>query len=89
MKEEKILIFTATYNESENIVELVHSIEKNCPNADILIIDDNSPDKTFEIVQELKKKNSNIFAIRRKSKLGLDTAHKEATIMHVIIIMTT
>ena len=78
MKEEKILIFTATYNESENIVELVHSIEKNCPNADILIIDDNSPDKTFEIVQELKKKNSNIFAIRRKSKLGLDTAHKEA-----------
>ena len=78
MKDKKILIFTATYNESENIAELIHSIKNICPTADILIIDDNSPDKTFEIVQELKQKNSNIFSIKRKSKMGLDTAHKEA-----------
>ena len=78
MKDKKILIFTATYNESGNIVELIDSIKNTCPSADILIIDDNSPDNTFEIVQELKQKYKNIFSIKRKNKMGLDTAHKEA-----------
>ena len=49
----KILVFTATYNERDNIVTLIYSILSNCPYADILIIDDNSPDKTSEKVQEL------------------------------------
>ena len=77
-EQKKILVFTATYNEKENIAELINSIIKVCPEANILIIDDNSPDKTFDIVQEFEKKNKNIFAIKRKNKLGLDTAHKQA-----------
>ena len=74
----KILVFTATYNERDNIVTLIYSILNNCPYADILIIDDNSPDKTFEKVQELQSKYKNIFLLNRKLKLGLDTAHKKA-----------
>ena len=72
----RILVFTATYNEIENIRELVNGIQKNLPNASVLIIDDNSPDKTQEVIKELKKKNENLFLIEREKKLGLDSAHK-------------
>ena len=74
----KILVFTATYDENDNIEELIYSITQNCSNADILIIDDNSPDKTYETIQEIQKQFKNIFLIKRHSKLGLDTAHKKA-----------
>ena len=74
----KILVFTATYNERDNIGILIHSILTNCSYVDILIIDDNSPDKTFEKIQEEQNKYKNIFLLKRESKLGLDTAHKKA-----------
>ena len=53
----RILVFSATYNEIENIRELISGIKKNLTNASILIIDDNSPDKTQEVIKELKKDN--------------------------------
>ena len=74
----RILVFSATYNEIENVRELISGIQKNLPNTSILIIDDNSPDKTQEVIKELKKKNNNLFLIEREKKLGLDTAHKAA-----------
>ena len=52
----RILVFSATYNEIDNIKELISGIQKNLPNTSILIIDDNSPDKTSEVVKEFKKK---------------------------------
>ena len=77
-KTKKILVFTATYNEKDNINELITSIILNNNFVDILIIDDNSPDKTYEDVEALQIKYKNIFLIKRPDKLGLDTAHKEA-----------
>jgi len=74
----RILVFSATYNEIENIRELINGIQKNLPNSSILIIDDNSPDKTQEVINELKKKNERLFLIKREKKLGLDSAHKAA-----------
>tara|TARA_B100001057_G_C22561748_1_gene837588 strand:+ start:138 stop:857 length:720 start_codon:yes stop_codon:yes gene_type:complete len=74
----RILVFSATYNEIENIKDLISGIQENIPSASILIIDDNSPDKTQEIVKMLKKNNKNLFLIEREKKLGLDTAHKDA-----------
>ena len=74
----RILVFSATYNEIENIKDLISGIQENLPSASILIIDDNSPDKTQEIVKVLKKNNKNLFLIEREKKLGLDTAHKDA-----------
>ena len=56
----KILVFTATYNEKSNISDLIKSIFENCPDSNILIIDDNSPDKTADIIVDMKK-NSQIF----------------------------
>ena len=56
----KILIFSATYNESKNITLLLKSIEELNLNVDMLIIDDNSPDKTWQIVQDYSKNKKNI-----------------------------
>ena len=72
----KMLIFSPTYNESENITKLLNKIDQLNLNADILIIDDNSPDKTWKIVQEYSKNKKNIHLIIREKKEGLDTAHK-------------
>ena len=78
MKINKTLIFIATYNEFENISELLDSILSQKLDADIYIIDDNSPDKTSEIIKSYCEKYSNILLKIRSGKLGLDTAHKEA-----------
>ena len=56
IKEKKILVFTATYNEKENIEKLIIGIKGNLPTASILIIDDNSPDGTAEIIKKLQIK---------------------------------
>ena len=48
----KILIFTATYNEAENVENLINSIKLYSPNSHVLIIDDNSPDGTSEIIKK-------------------------------------
>jgi len=74
----KILIFSATFNESENIRDLLNSIDKLNLELDILIIDDNSPDKTSEIIKQYALEKSNIKLIVRNKKEGLDTAHKFA-----------
>ena len=76
--EKKILVFTATFNELDNIKELVSSIKKQPSDPDILIIDDNSPDGTSEEIKKLQNSFKNLFLIKRSGKLGLDSAHKEA-----------
>ena len=52
----KTLIFTATYNEINNIANLISQINQYCSDAKILIIDDNSPDGTGKLLKDLKKK---------------------------------
>ena len=74
----KILVFTATYNEINNVEELIINIKKNCNTADILIIDDNSPDGTGILLKKLENDDDKLKIIIREKKLGLDTAHKAA-----------
>ena len=73
----KILVFTATYNESECIEELIKAIKTLEPELDLLIIDDNSPDNTADKIINLQKTFKKLFLIKRNGKLGLDSAHKE------------
>ena len=77
-KDKKILVFSACYNEKENIKNLIYGIKENLPNSSILIIDDSSPDKTIDVIKDLQKTVTNINLIVRKNKLGLDTAHRMA-----------
>ena len=76
--EKKILVFTATFNEVDNIIELVNLIKHQPSKPHLLIIDDNSPDGTSEEIKKLQNKFENLFLIKRNDKRGLDSAHKEA-----------
>ena len=78
INQKRILVFTACYNEKENIEKLILKIRENLPESEILIIDDNSPDQTKEVINDLKDKISKLYLIVREKKLGLDTAHKFA-----------
>ena len=71
----KNLVFTATYNEVDNISVFLDLVLK-ISDIDILIVDDNSPDKTSEIIKRYQKNNKNLFLVNRKGKESLDSAHK-------------
>lgn len=70
----KIGILLATYCEAPNIERLIDEIQKMQLNAQILVIDDSSPDGTTEIVKFLQQKYSNILLFVRAGKYGLGTA---------------
>ncbi|MEG8948081.1 polyprenol monophosphomannose synthase [Rosettibacter firmus] len=73
----KTLIIIPTYNELDNIQELIPNILEKYPDVNILIVDDNSPDGTANYVDELSKKDSRVKLIKREKKLGLGTAYVE------------
>ena len=71
----KNIILIPTYNERENVEDLVKDITSENLDIDILFIDDNSPDGTGKILDNLSDSNSNIKVIHRKEKLGIGSAH--------------
>ena len=75
MSLEKILVIIPTYNESENIEKLIQELKSL--EHHIMIVDDNSPDGTSKIVENLKEKNNNLYLIKRDSKLGLGSAYRD------------
>lgn len=70
----RILVSIATYNERDNLPALVRDIRANLPAADILVVDDNSPDGTGAIADELAAADAHIHVLHRSGKLGLGTA---------------
>lgn len=68
------LIIIATYNELENLPALVEEVARHAPEADILVIDDNSPDGTGKWCDEEAKSNPRLSCLHRSGKLGLGTA---------------
>lgn len=72
---EKIVIIP-TYNEKENITNILHAIFTMQEDFHVLVIDDGSPDGTAQIVKDLQEKFSGqLFLEERKGKLGLGTAY--------------
>ena len=73
----KHLIIIPTYNESDNIEKLLDLISRTDPSAHILIVDDNSPDRTYQIVERLMQTSypGRLFLLKRSGKLGLGTAY--------------
>ena len=73
----KVLIIIPTYIEEVNISILVPRIIGNISKVDILIVDDNSSDSTIMNVNEMQEKYSNLFLIKRASKMGVASAYIE------------
>ena len=72
--EPRILISVATYNERDNLTPLVRDIRQALPAADVLVIDDNSPDGTGELADRLAVDDPHVRVMHRAGKLGLGTA---------------
>jgi dolichol-phosphate mannosyltransferase len=72
--EPRILISTCTYNERDNLAPLVQEIRRTIPAADVLVLDDNSPDGTGRVAEELRKADPHVQVVHRTGKLGLGTA---------------
>ena len=73
----KALIIVPTYNEAENVRGIVERLLAALPVADVLVVDDNSPDGTGAIVDEMVTESPRIHVLHRAGKLGLGTAYVE------------
>ena len=71
----KILIIIPTYNEQENVRGIASVIFEVCPDVDILFVDDNSPDGTGRIIDDIAGSDSRIHVLHKPGKEGLGRAY--------------
>ena len=71
------LVIVPTYNELENIRPLLDKVLSLPWGLDILIVDDNSPDGTAEVVKEYQQKTNRVHLIQRPGKMGLGSAYRD------------
>lgn len=72
----KTLIFIPTYNERDNVGKMAGQLLALGLDADLLFMDDNSPDGSGEILDRLASENPRLFVLHRKGKLGIGSAHR-------------
>ncbi len=72
----KPLIFIPTYNERDNIRALFEQIQALGLDFDYLLLDDNSPDGTGDVMDEIARRNPSVKVLHRSGKLGIGSAHK-------------
>jgi dolichol-phosphate mannosyltransferase len=83
----KAIVVVPTYNERENIENLVCSVREQPGNIDVLVVDDNSPDGTGALAQELASRwPGHVFVLHRRRKEGLGPAYL-AGFRHVLANM--
>ncbi|OGP93280.1 MAG: hypothetical protein A2156_07080 [Deltaproteobacteria bacterium RBG_16_48_10] len=74
----KIFVTLPTFNESENIERLIGEIRRHDPNIGIIVADDDSPDGTGGIVEEISKRDPKVFLLRRIIRKGRGSAGVDA-----------
>ena len=72
---EKALVVIPTYNEAVNLPQLVPQVLAQDPRIDVLVVDDNSPDGTGALADEMSRANPRVHTLHREGKLGLGTAY--------------
>ncbi|MCX6995906.1 MAG: polyprenol monophosphomannose synthase [Kiritimatiellaeota bacterium] len=70
-----VLVVIPTYNEKDNVRNLVQAVEQSCPAADLLFVDDNSPDDTGQILDGLAAADARVHVLHRPKKQGLGRAY--------------
>ena len=72
---QRIVVISPTYNEAANVPILIEQVHAQLPQADILIVDDNSPDGTAQRVRELSGSDSKLHLLFRQNKQGFGPAY--------------
>lgn len=72
----KFSVILPTYNERKNLPVVIRRLISGCKDYEfeIIVVDDNSPDKTYEVARSIAKKIKNVKIFVRKSKMGLSSA---------------
>ena len=71
----RVLVVTPTFNERDNLAELVRRLRAAVTEADLLVVDDASPDGTGELADELAAGDEHVHVLHRAAKTGLGTAY--------------
>ena len=71
----KTLVVIPTYNEKENIADIITAVLNQGPDIDVLVVDDNSPDGTADIVEGERARSSRVHLLKRPGKMGLGSAY--------------
>lgn len=71
----RVAVIIPTYNERDNIDDIVARTRRAVPAADILIVDDNSPDGTGDVAEKLALTDSQVHVLHRTAKAGLGAAY--------------
>ncbi len=69
------IVVIPTYNEIDNIKNIIKAVLEAAPEVNILIVDDNSPDGTAVAVEEMGQQDERIHLLKRAGKMGLGTAY--------------
>ncbi|MBM4193257.1 MAG: polyprenol monophosphomannose synthase [Gemmatimonadetes bacterium] len=72
-----VLVIVPTYNERENVTAIIDAVQQASARTHVLIVDDNSPDRTGDIVAGIAASNGRVHLLRRAGKLGLGTAYRD------------
>jgi len=72
----RVLVVIPTYNEADNIQQLLRRVREALPGAGLLVVDDGSPDGTADLVEALTDELGDVHVLRRKSKSGLGSAYR-------------
>ena len=73
----KAFVVIPTYNEKDNVASLTNAVLAQNADLQILFVDDNSPDGTGSIIDDLVAKNERVHVLHRSGKLGLGSAYRE------------
>ncbi len=73
----RVLIITPTYNEQDNLPMFVESLHQVMPHAEVLIVDDASPDGTGALAERMAAKDARMHVLHRAGKLGIGSAYVE------------
>src|SRR5262245_58900357 len=74
----RTLVVTPTYNEKDNLVRFVDAVRGALPDADLLVVDDASPDGTGALADAIAAKDPHVSVLHRAGKQGLGTAYIQA-----------
>lgn len=71
------LIVLPTFNEADNIVEVLQKLRAVVPEASVLVVDDSSPDGTADLVEKVAEEIGDVSVMRRPAKSGLGSAYRD------------
>lgn len=74
---DKAFVVIPTYNEHDNIERLIDQVLLQAPSLHVLVVDDNSPDGTGQLADQLAKKYERVKVLHRAGKMGLGSAYRD------------